>query len=171
MVAVFMAGFWVGRLYNWPNVLAVAALTITVCTPPALLSVSFQLSFTAVWAILLGINAVPELSRLGDMPSWRRWVIEGGCALMGLTAGHGRNPAPGHALFQPCGLDGTALQPLRRSPDRHSRAASRSVRGTVCTGESRWRGDVVAGCRLGAARRALVSCRGSQGSRRWLLLQ
>ncbi len=74
MVAVFIAGFWVGRLYNWPNVLAVAALTIIVCTPPALLSVSFQLSFTAVWAILLGINAVPELSRLGDMPSWRRWV-------------------------------------------------------------------------------------------------
>ncbi len=74
MVAVFLAGFWVGRLYNWPNVMAVAALTILVCAPPALLSISFQLSFAAVWAILLGINAVPTVSRLRDRPSWRRWA-------------------------------------------------------------------------------------------------
>ncbi len=54
MVSVFMVGFWVGRRHDWLNTLALAALVILICYPPALLTVSFQLSFAAVLAILLG---------------------------------------------------------------------------------------------------------------------
>jgi len=73
MTAFFLGGFWVGRPYNWPNVFAVAALAILVYRPPALLSISFQLSFAAVWAILLGVKALPFLIQGSDQSFWRRW--------------------------------------------------------------------------------------------------
>lgn len=76
MVGVFLAGFWVGRLYNWPNVLAVAALTILVCSPPALTTISFQLSFAAVTAILLGIGRPPFARPNAGMTGGRRWAAK-----------------------------------------------------------------------------------------------
>ena len=59
MVSVFMLGFWVGRRHDWLNTLALAALVILMLYPPALLTVSFQLSFAAVLAILLGCMRWP----------------------------------------------------------------------------------------------------------------
>lgn len=56
MVSVFLIGLWVGRRHDWLNTLALAALIILVVYPPALLSISFQLSFAAVLAIIAGAN-------------------------------------------------------------------------------------------------------------------
>ncbi len=60
MVSVFLAGFWVGRRHDWLNSLALAALVILVWHPPALLTISFQLSFAAVLAIVAGSRRWPE---------------------------------------------------------------------------------------------------------------
>ena len=72
MVAVFLSGFWVGRRHDWLNTLALAALAILIWHPPALLTISFQLSFAAVLAILIGVNRWPE--RRDDLPAgvWSR---------------------------------------------------------------------------------------------------
>jgi competence protein ComEC len=59
MVALFLMTYWVGRRYDWFNTLAVAAVVILWIYPPALLSISFQLSFTAVLAILTGLSMMP----------------------------------------------------------------------------------------------------------------
>jgi competence protein ComEC len=73
MVAAFLATYWIGRGHDLLNALAVAALAILIMTPPALLGVSFQLSFAAVLAIVLGLKALPRpKSRVSD-PLWRRW--------------------------------------------------------------------------------------------------
>ncbi len=55
MAAIFLVGFWVGRRHDWFNTLAIAGLLILMIYPPALLSISFQLSFMAVLAILAGL--------------------------------------------------------------------------------------------------------------------
>ncbi len=54
MVAAFLMIFWVGRRHDWLNALNIAALIILVIYPPSLLSISFQLSFSAVLAIFIG---------------------------------------------------------------------------------------------------------------------
>lgn len=60
MVSVVLFGFWIGRRHDWLNSLALAALVILVWHPPALLTISFQLSFVAVLAILIGSLRWPE---------------------------------------------------------------------------------------------------------------
>ena len=59
MVFVFLMTFWVKREHDPPNTLAVAALIILIVFPPALFSISFQLSFSAVTAILFGMSRFP----------------------------------------------------------------------------------------------------------------
>ena len=54
MVGVFLAALWMERDAEPINTLAVAAVVILVIHPPALFSISFQLSFAAVAAILHG---------------------------------------------------------------------------------------------------------------------
>jgi competence protein ComEC len=54
MVVVFMMAIWIEREHDPLNTLAVAALLILIIDPPSLYSASFQLSFTAVAAILFG---------------------------------------------------------------------------------------------------------------------
>jgi competence protein ComEC len=49
-----LLGIWVGRRHDWLNTLALAALLILIIYPPALLSISFQLSFSAVLVIIAG---------------------------------------------------------------------------------------------------------------------
>ena len=66
MVAIFLLGFVVYRDQNIFNTLAVAALIILISHPPALLSVPFQLSFTAVLAILCGITLFGSQPRTPD---------------------------------------------------------------------------------------------------------
>ena len=58
MVTVFLASFLFEREHDPMNTLAVAALLILVIHPPSLFSISFQLSFTAVLAILYGLSRV-----------------------------------------------------------------------------------------------------------------
>jgi competence protein ComEC len=52
MVAVFLASYLFERERDGINTLALAALVILIITPTSLLDISFQLSFTAVFAIL-----------------------------------------------------------------------------------------------------------------------
>jgi competence protein ComEC len=73
MAAVFLVRFWVGRRYDWFNALAAAALTIMVIYPPAVLGVSFQLSFAAVLALIAGASAITRPDT-GDSPSLRRRI-------------------------------------------------------------------------------------------------
>jgi competence protein ComEC len=59
MAAAFLLGFWVGRRYDWTSGLALAAVVIVLISPPTVMSVSFQLSFSAVLAIFAGFHAIP----------------------------------------------------------------------------------------------------------------
>lgn len=74
MVAVVLLGCWVGRRHDWLNGLAIAALMILMVHPPALLSISFQLSFCAVLFIVVGLTAVSTGTRTYEMVWWRRWI-------------------------------------------------------------------------------------------------
>jgi competence protein ComEC len=55
MIFVFLMTFWFEREQDPINTLAIAAVLILIYFPPALFSISFQLSFTAVLAIMLGL--------------------------------------------------------------------------------------------------------------------
>jgi len=65
MVAIFLMTFLAGRDHDLINTLAVAALAIVVVDPPTLFSISFQLSFAAVFFIVYGIAKVMP-SRAGQ---------------------------------------------------------------------------------------------------------
>jgi competence protein ComEC len=56
MVAVFLAALMAGRQNDLMNTIAWAALVILAVFPPALFSVSFQLSFSAVFWIVYGLQ-------------------------------------------------------------------------------------------------------------------
>ena len=56
MATVFLAAFWVERELDPFSSLAAAAGIILLVYPPALFSISFQLSFAAVFAILFGLG-------------------------------------------------------------------------------------------------------------------
>jgi competence protein ComEC len=58
MVAIFLLTFLFKSEHDPLNTLALAALLILVADPPSLFSISFQLSFSAVFAIICGISAV-----------------------------------------------------------------------------------------------------------------
>ena len=60
MVTVFLLAFLVEREHELMNTLAVAALAILVVDPASLYSVSFQLSFAAVFVILYGFAQIPR---------------------------------------------------------------------------------------------------------------
>jgi len=58
MVVLFLAALILGRSQDILNTLAVAALVILAFFPPALFSISFQLSFAAVLAIVYGLEKI-----------------------------------------------------------------------------------------------------------------
>ncbi len=58
MASLFLLSFLVEREHDLINTLAIAALVILAIFPPALFSISFQLSFTAVAAIIFGLSAM-----------------------------------------------------------------------------------------------------------------
>lgn len=74
MVTLFLSTSWIGRRHDWLNAAAAAALAILVVSPPALMSVSFQLSFSAVLAILLGLRVLPVMRPEAGQVLWRRWA-------------------------------------------------------------------------------------------------
>jgi len=57
MVSVFLISFLIERDHDLPNTLAAAALIILIIYPPALFAISFQLSFMAVLAIIIGLSS------------------------------------------------------------------------------------------------------------------
>lgn len=61
MVSVFLAAFLFEREHDPMNTLALAAILILIVHPPALYSISFQLSFTAVLAIIYGLSKTGPL--------------------------------------------------------------------------------------------------------------
>jgi competence protein ComEC len=75
MVCAFLLTFWIGRPRDWFNALALAALVILIAAPPALMSVSFQLSFAAVTAIFLGMRFLPFPSADLSDSLMRRWSV------------------------------------------------------------------------------------------------
>ena len=60
MVAAFLAAAILDRQTDTLNTLAAAALIIVVLSPPALFSISFQLSFGAVFTIVYGLACLPD---------------------------------------------------------------------------------------------------------------
>lgn len=82
MVSLFLMTFLFEREQDPLNTLALAALVILIADPPSFFSISFQLSFTAVLAIVYGFSrlrnfAVVLMAGLKD--SWRlrfvRWLV------------------------------------------------------------------------------------------------
>ncbi len=59
MVVVFLMSFVFERESDALNTLALAALLIVLVSPPSVFSISFQLSFTAVLAIVYGLSRIP----------------------------------------------------------------------------------------------------------------
>ncbi|MCP3952721.1 MAG: DNA internalization-related competence protein ComEC/Rec2 [Desulfobacterales bacterium] len=69
MVTAFLLAIILDRQSDSLNTLAAAALIIIVAHPPSFFSVSFQLSFTAVFAIIYGLACLPEKWRKPVDPS------------------------------------------------------------------------------------------------------
>lgn len=73
MVAVCLLGAWVGRRHDWFSALALAAVVILIVSPPSLFSISFQLSFAAVLAIVAGLQSYRIHPSAPDGHRWLRW--------------------------------------------------------------------------------------------------
>jgi competence protein ComEC len=73
MVAVCLSGTWVGRRHDWFSALALAAIAILIVSPPSLFSISFQLSFAAVLAIVAGLQIYRIHPSAPDGQRWMRW--------------------------------------------------------------------------------------------------
>jgi competence protein ComEC len=61
MVIVFLAAFLFEREHDLINTLAMAAMMILIVHPPSVFSISFQLSFAAVLAIIYGLSRLPPI--------------------------------------------------------------------------------------------------------------
>ena len=78
MASVFLAAFIMERPQDTLNSVAVAALAILVVQPPALFAVSFQLSFAAITAIILGLSLMPKTDALSSRGAWHavfKWIF------------------------------------------------------------------------------------------------
>ena len=73
MVGVFLMTFLLAKEQDPANTLAVAALVILMADPPALFSISFQLSFTTVFAIIYGFSTIHQYGILQPSPENRGW--------------------------------------------------------------------------------------------------
>ncbi len=76
MVAVYLFTILLDREQDPLNTLAAAALIIIVIHPPALFSISFQLSFGAVFSILYGMRCLPARWRQPLGPPVRPWGLK-----------------------------------------------------------------------------------------------
>ncbi len=66
MIGIFLAAYVFDRQYNRANTLAAAALGILAVAPQSLFDISFQLSFAAVTAILVGLYWIPVFPKTVD---------------------------------------------------------------------------------------------------------
>jgi competence protein ComEC len=62
MVMVFLTAFLFEREHDLINTLAIAAMLILIVHPPSIFSISFQLSFAAVFSIIYGLSKIPKPS-------------------------------------------------------------------------------------------------------------
>ncbi|MFH1102317.1 MAG: DNA internalization-related competence protein ComEC/Rec2 [Pseudomonadota bacterium] len=74
MVAVFLLAFFFQREQDILNTLAVAALIILIIHPPSLFSISFQLSFSAVFFIIYGLSKTKRLLKWESDSSGKEMV-------------------------------------------------------------------------------------------------
>ncbi len=139
MVGVFLLALQIERETDLMNTLAVAAFGVLLAHPPALYSVSFQLSFSAVFAIFYGLDAtrrrpavdpapagafgkaarlrrgivlfflVSFFATWGTLPLTARYFNQ--VSLVGLAANCFVVPVVGY-LVVPSGLAGAVLMPL-----------------------------------------------------------
>ena len=77
MAVVFMATFWFERELDIFSSLAAAAGIILIVFPPSLFSISFQLSFTAVFAILFGLNRFRPVRQTDRLTVGTGRILEG----------------------------------------------------------------------------------------------
>jgi competence protein ComEC len=80
MVMVFLAAFLFEREHDLINAVAIAALLILIMNPPSIFSISFQLSFAAVLAIIYGISKIPPTwpanqNQTGQQ-KWKNFIIK-----------------------------------------------------------------------------------------------
>jgi competence protein ComEC len=100
MVIIFLMTFPAGRGHDLINTLAVAALAIVAVHPPTLFSISFQLSFTAVFFIVYGFARFLPSGFQGE-GVWRFLLAKGGTLLMvSVFATLGTLPIVMHAFNQ-----------------------------------------------------------------------
>ena len=92
MVAVFLFSMMLGRSRDTLNTLAVSALVILIVFPPSLFSISFQLSFAAVLAIVVGLQRIGIGRKPGERLARKtaRWLI--GSVLVSVLAVAGTTP-------------------------------------------------------------------------------
>jgi competence protein ComEC len=69
MVILFLMTFPMEKEHELINTISLAALLILVCFPPALFSISFQLSFSAVLSIIYGLSKI----NLNHAEATNRW--------------------------------------------------------------------------------------------------
>ncbi len=75
MVMVFLTAFLFEREHDLINTLAIAAMLILIIHPPCLFSISFQLSFAAVFAIIYGLSKIPKLRPIDQDRTWKqKWT-------------------------------------------------------------------------------------------------
>ncbi|MFO8113108.1 MAG: ComEC/Rec2 family competence protein [Desulfosalsimonadaceae bacterium] len=72
MICIFLAAYVFDRQYNRANTVAAAALGILAVSPQSLFDISFQLSFAAVAAILMGLYWMPVFPETVDEPFRKR---------------------------------------------------------------------------------------------------
>ncbi len=133
MVAVFLLAYLAGKLQDTLNTLAVAGIVILAVYPPAVFSISFQLSFAAAGFIILGMSRPwpkndPNISRpspvlkkaaglvagtilaiLGTLPLVMQTFNE--VSLIGIAANLLAVPLVGF-IAVPIGLTGMFIHPL-----------------------------------------------------------
>ena len=79
MVTVFLLTFLIEREHDPMNTLAVAAMLILIISPPSLFSISFQLSFVAVYFIIYGLNRIYKIQPADKnvaQTGWRHRILK-----------------------------------------------------------------------------------------------
>ena len=136
MCLAFLLTFWIGRRHDLLNSLAMAALLILVAAPSEVWSISFQLSFASVLAIILGLQRFALTSPDNSQSRMQRWWLRfTAMAMVSIWAILGTTPlvmfyfnqvcwvgpltnlvvVPLTGLAIPAGLAGIVLAPLSSS--------------------------------------------------------
>lgn len=87
MIAIFMMTFLIERDQESFNSIATAALVILILHPPSLFSISFQLSFASVLAIVAGMSLIYRKNPDRPQLSWKQKLISPVLVSLFATAG------------------------------------------------------------------------------------